>query len=273
MKDKLEESKSIVRKAMEKWPPYAMVIMLSGGDDSLTALHVAKQLEIPFTHIMFGNTRTGIAQTTEFVRKTVESFDAKYLEADAGTAYEDYISRKGFFGVGRTAHNYAYRILKATEFRRCVSHNIRQRKRNRNVLFLNGARRLESENRKKTMISPYRVDPAAKRNVWVNIINEWEKKEEFYFLDNLGVKRNPVSELLHRSGECMCGTMQSLEEGEEAAFWFPEWGKWRARMNDLAASSGHNWSWGETMPKKSRKCKEEFAPMCTGCKLKTHEGE
>ena len=266
--EKLEESRAIVQKAVEQWTPYATVCMFSGGDDSLTVLHVAQYLGIPFTHIIFGDTRTGIEQTTNFVRETSEQFDAKYLEADAGGAYASYIARKGFFGIGRIAHNYSYRVLKATEFRRCVSANIRQRKRRRNVLFLNGARRMESENRMKTMVSPYRCDPAAMGNVWVNIINEWSKADCLIFLDELGAKRNPVSQLRHRSDECMCGTMQSKADGDEAAFWYPRWGEWRTEMNKLALTSGFTWSWGEDMPKVQRKTCDKFTPMCTGCQLK-----
>lgn len=271
LKEKLEESRGIVARAIEEYNPYAIVVMVSGGDDSLTALNVARYLNIPYTHIIHGNTRTGIQETTDFVRGLTEGDPAIYLEADAGTAYEDYIARKGFFGKGLTAHDYAYRILKATTFRKIVSKEIRQRKRNRNVLFLNGARRQESPRRMVTMINPYRIDPGAPTNIWVNIINEWSKGDCLDFLGEMGISRNPVSELLHRSGECMCGTMQSKDEGEEAAFWFPKWGQWRDEMEKLARVNGFDWGWSEQMPRKQRPVCNEFSPMCTGCVLKNHE--
>ena len=171
--EKILLSKEIINKAIADYKPYAIVLMLSGGDDSMTALSVAKYLNIPFTHIMHGVTGTGIKETYDFVKTVVNKEDAIYLEANAGDAYINYVMRKGFFGSGMQAHSYSYHVLKIQHFRKAVSHHIRQNKRGRNILFVNGARRSESENRMKTMQSPYKLDPAQNRNIWVNIINDW----------------------------------------------------------------------------------------------------
>ena len=40
MTDHLEQSREIVMRAMSDLVPYATIMMLSGGDDSLTAYHV-----------------------------------------------------------------------------------------------------------------------------------------------------------------------------------------------------------------------------------------
>lgn len=241
--EKLEQSLEIYKKAVEIYQPSAIAIMFSGGDDSLTAYHVAKRLSISLTHFIHGNTRTGLVETTDFARKIGYESGLKYLEADAGTAFEDYVRRKGFFGRGIQAHSFAYHVLKAQPFRKAVS-SIRQRRRKFQVLLLCGARKDESENRKHNLNEHYNIDPAAKSNVWVNLMHDWSKADCKAFLQEIEAKRNPVTELLCRSGECMCGTMQSKEQRAEAAYWFPKWGKW---LDDLEKEvcEKFSWRWGD----------------------------
>lgn len=136
----LERSREIVFEAIANYKPYAVVAMMSGGKDSMLAYQVARQMGIQINFIMHGNTRTGIAQTTDFVRQFAQGENARYIEADAGDAYENYVLRKGFFGRGRQAHSFAYHTLKQKPFASAISRHIRQGQRGRTVLFLNGAR-------------------------------------------------------------------------------------------------------------------------------------
>lgn len=48
----LESSKEIVDQAIKDFKPNAIVIMFSGGNDSLAAYHVAKILKLPLTHFV-----------------------------------------------------------------------------------------------------------------------------------------------------------------------------------------------------------------------------
>jgi len=248
--------------------------MLSGGDDSMTALAVCKELGVPLTHIMHGITGTGIQETLDFVRATTANEKPIYIEADAGDAYERYIMRKGFFGVGRDAHNFSYHVLKAEHFRKCTSKNIRQNKRGRKILFVNGGRRLESENRMKEFVNPIKVEKNG-NNIWVNVINEWDKPECISYLDGNGVKRNPVSLAICRSGECLCGTMQSKVERIEASVLFPKWGAWIDGLEKIVKQK-FGFGWGEKMPKKKNPKQLEldlFQPMCVGCERSFTENQ
>jgi len=177
MEDLIKHSKEIFDKAVEDYKPKAIVMLLSGGDDSTTCYAVARELGIKFDFVLHGNTRTGIPQTSEFAAWQADFYGDRFIQADAGTSYEDYVLRKGFFGAGNTAHNYAYHILKIGHFRKAVSKHLRKGRRNFPILFINGARRKESKRREKTMISPYKKDPAQKNNIWVNLINEWGKQD------------------------------------------------------------------------------------------------
>lgn len=272
MDEILERSKEIAGEAITEYGPYAIVLMMSGGEDSLTAFYVARALGIEIDYVIHGNTRTGIPQTTEYVRDFVQRCGVPYIEADAGDAYEEYVLRKGFFGKGRSAHSYAYHVCKATAFRKAVSRNIRKGKHGRNILLLNGARLEESDNRSENLSETTNVDPAAKRNIWVNVIHHWTKINCVNFLRENDAFYNPVTKLLHRSGECMCGTMQSQREREEAAYWFPQWGEWLNDLERRVREAGFTWGWGENisdyhLQKKRGQLElfEDWTPMCRDC--------
>jgi 3'-phosphoadenosine 5'-phosphosulfate sulfotransferase (PAPS reductase)/FAD synthetase len=282
MDDLLTESNNIIQSAIKTYKPYAIVAMVSGGGDSLTALEVATVLGVKIDFIMHGITGTGVKSTTEHVRKTAVNYSAKYIEADAGNMYERIVTTRGFWGIGHKAHSMAYHQLKQQQFNKALSKHIRKRQRNKNILLINGARVQESANRKKNMLSPIRAmgkGTTAQKNIWVNIIHDWGKRDCNDFLKQQGVKKCPASLLCHRSGECMCGTMQSKKEAEEVSYWFPEWGEWLDNINRRVFSAGFNWAWGEDMPPefKARKQREkelaagqldlfeDYLPMCHSC--------
>lgn len=277
----LKQSEEIVDEAMVKFKPYATVLMLSGGDDSILTMNVLKELNITPDYIMHGVTGTGIADVKAFVRRVSAASGIKYLEADSGDAYEKYVMRKGFFGKGIDAHAKAYHILKWTGFRREVSLNIRHKKRNRNVLFFNGVRVYESENRAdKLGDNVFNIMPNYECNIWVNVVHWWTTKERDEYLQGGGIERNPVSILLGRSGECMCGTMQTMATGLRAAELFPEWGKWWLDIRKRVIAT-FPWDWGQNinqyhlkeMNGQGNMFKDEpFMPMCVGCKSKINHG-
>lgn len=263
--------KEIINKAIADYKPKAIVLMLSGGDDSLAAYVMAKLLDVKIDFVIHGNTRTGIPDATEFAIRTTERMGDKFLMADAGDSYVDYVMRKGFFGTDQTGHTYAYHLLKKQHFRRIVSQHIRKRKRNFPILFLNGARRTESKNRMVTMKNPIKVHGS---DIWVNIINEFSKPQTIELIEGMGFCRSPVSVNLCRSGECMCGTTQNEAEYQEAKYFYPDWAK---GMDDLrkVVSEKHGWDWGTNMPDSIPMERmgqinmfDDFQPMCTGCKDK-----
>lgn len=266
----LESSKEILQLAINQCQPRAIVMMFSGGDDSMTAYYVSKELGLKFDFVIHGNTRTGIQETSVFAVNEIEKNKDKLLIADAKDAYVKYVMRKGFFGQGLKAHTFSYHVLKSEHFNKTVSKYIRQRKRNFPILFINGARRNESENRKITMKNPIKV--VKNNDIWVNVINEWEKHDCIDYLESNGIKRNPVSINLCRSGECMCGTMQSDGDRNEASFFYPEWGKWITELEKEVVKK-FPWKWGESINKYHHmemkgqlNAFSDFQPMCSGCK-------
>ena len=89
--ERLVESKEIVDKAIKDYDPYAVVLMLSGGDDSITALLVAKLLGLKIDFVIHGVTGTGLKDCRSYVHQVCEKEHLTLLEANAGTAFEDYV--------------------------------------------------------------------------------------------------------------------------------------------------------------------------------------
>ena len=80
----LDDSKKIYELAKEQHgEPDCTVMMFSGGGDFMATYQVAKQLGIKIDVLMHINTRTGIPETTEFVRK---------FAADEGVRYVDHVA-------------------------------------------------------------------------------------------------------------------------------------------------------------------------------------
>lgn len=259
----IDASARIFREAVESFNPTHIVSMVSGGKDSAASDQIAREIGVKIDLVIHGNTRSGIPETSQFVRETYGQL-GDFVEADAGTAYEDYVLRKGFFGKGRAAHGYAYRVLKATPFRKAISHHIRKGRRGVRVLLLNGARKDESENREKHL-EVTRQDPAAPGNIWTNLIHDWTQDERDQYLESRGTPINPVAKALCRSGECMCGTMQSPEERREAAILYPKWGRWLASL-EAEARNLHGFGWGDPFPKRrDGRQSDMFQPMCKDC--------
>lgn len=260
----LQDSAAIAKRAVEEINPTHIVSMVSGGKDSAASHAVAQALGLKIDLIIHGNTRCGIPQTSEWVERNYGHGPVDFEVSDAGTAYEDYVLRKGFFGKGVGAHGFAYRILKAQPFRKTISRQIRQGRRGIRIMLINGARKDESENRRKSL-SVMRADPAAPNNVWVNLIHNWTQEDRDRFLLVNATPIKPVAKALCRSGECMCGTMQSKAERTEAAVLYPEWGRW---LDSLEAEVRrlHGFGWGETFPRKTPSDRSvAFQPMCKDC--------
>lgn len=258
-----QKTAALIKSAIAEFDPTHIVSMVSGGKDSAASHAMALEMGLKVDLVIHGNTRCGIQETSDWVRDQHGNASYGYAEADAGTAYEDYILRKGFFGKGINAHGFSYRILKATPFRKVISKEIRHGRRNRRVMLLNGARKDESPNRKATL-QPVRKDPAAPNNLWVNTIHDWTAEDRDEFLCSRSTPINPVAKALCRSGECMCGTMQSKAERIEAATIYPKWGNWLDGL-EAEARRLHGFGWGELAPKPKSQQSFDFQPMCHDC--------
>lgn len=263
------ESAEIVNQAIIKVNPYAICMMLSGGDDSVTALNVALMLGVKIDFIIHGITGTGLPCVREYVRKVANRYRIWLIEADAGDAFEKYVLRKGFFGRGVSAHSFSYHLLKINPFDKAISKHIVKGRTGRKLILLNGVRVEESENRADNFGEV--TARWTRNNCWVNIIHWWNKKDCLELLEAEKIERNPASIELGRSCECNCGTMQSSVDIDRVSEFDKDFGKWMTGLRK-AVIAKHGWDIWQNPTKQQIEMRKltadfpEFMPMCVGCK-------
>ena len=308
-----ESSERIMREAVEEATKdghkiVATVALYSGGNDSTTMAHMFARghfADTPFrvTHAAHANTSIGIEETRQFVRDTCKSWDLKLIEkyCEPGKTYEDLVLGKVFAyprpGSPRykpengleqhreqiwsgfpspPGHKIMYNMLKERAMNKVRSDLVKHPSRER-VLYITGIRRDESQRRAKR--------PAVQRKgsaVWVSPLIEWTALDlnayRFKYLHtDLEVPRNPVAELLHMSGECLCGAFGHEGELDEIARHFPEVAeKIRALQDKVKAASLRGdflqdrtpsclWGFDARKPGESPLTSESGGPMCAGC--------
>ena len=189
-------------------------VLYSGGNDSTTMAHLFKD---KVTHAVHCNTGIGIEATRQFVRDTCVDWGIPLMEEHPpeGSTFRDLVLDQGFPGP---AHHYKmYQRLKERGLmsarRRLVTHSRRER-----VIYLAGRRRDESARRQSI--------PSHERRgsiVYVSPMIFWTKLDMNTYRAMAGdVPHNPVTDMLHMSGECLCGSFAHENELDEIGQWMPE---------------------------------------------------
>ncbi|MFD7077153.1 phosphoadenosine phosphosulfate reductase family protein [Nocardioides sp. NPDC059952] len=243
----------------------ATVLLFSGGNDSTVLAHLMRSRA---THAAHANTTIGIEATREFVRQNCREWDLPLLEFMAPREvdrYEALVLDQGIPGLGH--HFKMYQRLKERALEE-VRRQLVSDPRSQRVVFLAGRRRSESARRVAV--------PAAERRgstVWVAPLVNWTKLDlNTYRLMNDDVPVNQVTDLIHMSGECLCGSFASPGEREELESWFPEFGQEIARLERAIAdrtdipAHRRRWGWGATVREaKLQETPSAVGQLCTSC--------
>lgn len=194
----------------------ARVGLFSGGNDSTVLMHLLRD---KMTHAGHANTGIGIEQTREFVRSTCATWGLPLLERHPveRDSYRTQVLERGFPGADR--HRIMFTRLKERQVEQMVR-ELKQKHGDR-VMLIAGRRRSESARRASV--------PEMERRgaqVWVSPLVLWTALDmNTYRLMHEAtdpVPRNEVSDLLHMSGECLCGAFAKPGELDEIAMWFPD---------------------------------------------------
>jgi 3'-phosphoadenosine 5'-phosphosulfate sulfotransferase (PAPS reductase)/FAD synthetase len=219
-------------------------VLYSGGNDSTTLAHIFRQRA---THAIHANTGIGVEATREFVRETCDLWGLPLIEKHPPTSFRDLVLDQGFPGP---AHHYKmYQRLKERCLRQARRDLVANGRKQR-VVFLAGRRREESARR--ASVPEMERDGAV---VWVSPLVLWTKLDLNTYrlmMQAVGddVPRNKVSDLIHMSGECLCGSFAHAGELEEIGEWFPEVrAEIEALEAEVLATGKHpewrcRWGWG-----------------------------
>jgi 3'-phosphoadenosine 5'-phosphosulfate sulfotransferase (PAPS reductase)/FAD synthetase len=254
-----------------------IVVLFSGGNDSTTLAHLFKNQA---THAAHANTGIGIEKTRQYVRDTCASWGLPLLEkhTEEGATYRDLVLGRvrartgpnagtvlwpgGF--PGPASHWMMYQRLKERALEKVRSDLVSNPYRER-VIFLAG-RRADESGRRKHLADKGPIERKGS-TVWVSPLVDWTKLDlNAYRRVHADVPRNEVSDLLHMSGECLCGAFAHSGELEEIAEWFPEVAEEIRALEAEVLASGVappercKWGWGAGKEKPSR-----TGPLCDAC--------
>lgn len=254
------ESLALLSGAIETYKPVAVYGLFSGGHDSLTATHVAAR-HPGFTAAAHINTGIGIEDTRLFVRQTcIEQYWKlkEYRAEDCGQIYREIVLRFGF--PGPYSHQMMYSRLKERALR-CLIRETKTGYKDK-VLLVTGVRSQESQ-RRMGHVEQIQVDGA---KVWVAIIHNWSKRDCNDYIDENNLPRNPVVDLMHMSGECLCGAFAHKGELAEIKLWYPETAARIEQLQEEVKAAGHSWEWEEKPPHTRKKAIDKRQmPLCYGC--------
>ena len=240
-----------------------IVGLFSGGGDSTVLCHLMRER---LTHLGHANTTIGIEATREFVRATADTWGIPLLEftpAREDDHYAALVRDQGFPGPGH--HFKMYQRLKERSLRRIRGTLVTER--NQRVVFLAGRRRAESKRRQNI--------PVTEREgsiVWVSPMVNWTKPDlnTYRLLNDVPV--NEVTDLLHMSGECLCGSFAHAGELDEIAEWFPATAaEIRALEAEIASRDDipehrKTWGWGATADRSTRGAgASRVGALCSSC--------
>jgi len=243
-----------------------IAILYSGGNDSTCLAHMFKHRADVAVH---ANTTIGIEETREFVRDTCKAWGLELREyfPPAGSTYKELILDQGFPGPGH--HWKMYQRLKE----RCLRQARRQivmNPRKERVVFLAGRRRTESARRANV--------PELNREgsvVWVSPLVNWTKTDLYTYRDWAGdVPTNRVSDLIHMSGECLCGAFAHKDELAEIEMFFPEVAAEIKQLEIEVRAAGLpekvcTWGWGRNEKLTAEDLKS--GPLCSSCEYRAEE--
>lgn len=262
----------IISGAVDKYKPVKVLLMVSGGHDSVTNAFVSslilQKMGISFG-VYHGDTTIGIPQTQQYVKDICEKYDwPLFIRRPPNPIdhYDNIVAKYGFPGPTKTSHQYMYRRLKERALRHFVTHEVKSSPHARqNVLLLSGVRRDESMIR----MGYSEVMSKDASRCWANPIfyHTEDDCKEIMLLN--GIPKNPVKERICISGECLCGCFAKLEEYNEIKNAYPEVYQRLERLREIAAENGHPWEWasGPNQWKKEQRQAKNMH-MCVGCEKK-----
>lgn len=235
---------TITRAREEQHRPRQLVatcVLFSGGNDSTTLAHLFRGRA---THALHANTGIGIEQTRQFVRETCADWGLPLLERRSPYPEDDYermVAERGFPGPGQ--HWKMYQRLKEHALDEIRRRDLGlARSRTRAALWLAGRRRAESARRSQLGAAGTQV-PLAEYDgavIWASPLAHWTKLDlNTYRLMHPDVPRNEVSDLLHMSGECLCGAFAKPAELELIAEHFPGTAERIRALEGAARAAGH----------------------------------
>lgn len=247
----------------------AKCVLFSGGNDSTTLAHLFKDRA---THAIHANTTIGIEQTRQYVRDTCAGWNLPLIEERGDHTFEELVLDTARTAAGETIwgggfpgpglHFMAYSRLKERALDKARHRLGIGNSRTKAAVFIAGRRRAESKRREE--IPLHESDGSV---IWVTPLANWHKLDMTTYRLMCGdLPVNEVAELLHMSGECLCGAFAHPGELEEIRMWFPDVAAEIDTLAEKARAAGISeayCTWGHGLGKASI-----AGRLCSSCDAK-----
>ncbi len=244
--------------------------LFSGGHDSLCSTHISMS-EGTAQGVVHIHTGIGIPETRDFVHETCEEHGWPLTELRAPDGeYERLVLERGGFPYGVKGHHSFYYYLKQKQLRAFV------REQGGDVVLVTGIRKAESGRRMNSTISvPQRREG---RKTWLSPILDWTAIDCSRYIDGAGLRRSPVVDRCHRSGECLCGALSRASELQEIGLFYPEVVERIRALERECEDRGIVASvWAGKVARKLDPGQEslfrtsDFVPLCSSCEAAAEE--
>lgn len=251
----VDRAAAMIDDAIQEHNPIKVYVLVSGGNDSTVAAHLATQFGPRVDGIVHINTGIGVEQTREYVRWFAQWLELPLIEKSGPRSYEDLVMEYGFPGPG--AHRYMYSWLKERPLREVRREA--QGGQNRRVMFITGVRLSESQRRMGHVEFVQRDGNV----VWVAPIRDFDQKDLWAYRQKHQLPNNEVVATLHMSGECLCGAFAKPKELDWISIWYPEVAERIRALEEKVHKAGlRSAHWG---PLSSKKIREAPGPLCSDC--------
>lgn len=253
---KIAQSMEIIDKALaENGNVTHLFGLYSSGNDSACSTHLASQ-HPTFTRAVMIDTTIAVKEAQEHGRKVAQDFQWRLKEYRAPVTYRDIVLKHGFPGPG--GHLFMYTRLKE----RCVQFLVRDHKAKwkDRIGLVTGVRLSESVRRMG------HVEPIHRKGgqLWIAPILHWDDDDKLAYMARYNIPRNPVTDKICMSGECLCGAFARKEELIEIDMHFPDAAQMIRDLEAEAAGVGVHCKWGMRPPGK-RKAATMGGMLCSSC--------
>ncbi len=200
--------------------------LFSGGKDSLVSCLVAKVKEVLYC-------RTGVGLNEDYVKEMCDKFnwELNIVEPKINEAFEDFVRKFSFPHQGM--HSAIMGFLKYHPIRKW---HREQEKLGRDITFISGRRKKESKRRMR--MKSVTASNVMERMKFFSPIFDWETVDVWDYIKKHNLKRSPIYETMHMSGDCMCGAFSKRGESQWLNIFHPEIAK---RFLELEKKYGGKW--------------------------------
>lgn len=257
-----EDADDLIAKARGEHAPIATFCLFSGGGDSAVLAHRCRD---DYEALVFIDTGTAVPGVCEHVERFAAWLGKPLKVYNSGDAFRRMVlggETPAFGFPGPAQHGRAYTRLKERQIEAALREAKVGHPRNARVLFLTGVRRAESARRSTR-------HPITRRSsaVFVNPLIDWTNAEMRAYRTEHALPESDVAALIHRSGECNCGSFAAPGEREMLRSLWPDWfERTIASLEREAEAAGiPACRWGERPPDAPA---TDAGPLCSSCEMR-----